>query len=171
MQATGNTQVSCHNPKRMIGFAAGKGGYDYTEAVEGTFKVLGLMISGQEHPPRRKNAIRDLYKLSRAKGAPWCWMEGKNGHGAANNLSVVVPYFKGLLRLQLDGQATAFPDRSKLVGISVDLMNKEILSEHKAFDANDRNPRQGWLPSKSAFGVWEKEDIGMGKYGEHMNAA
>ena len=170
MQATGNTQVSCHNPKRMIGFAAGKGGYYYPEAVEGTFKVPGLIISGQKDLPRRKNAIRDLYTLSRAKGAPWCWIEDKHGHGAANNLSVVIPYFRELLRLQLDGQAKGYPDRSKLVGISVDLVNKHILSRDKAFDANDTNPRQGWLPSMSAFVAWATEDIGVNKYAEYDNA-
>ena len=157
---------SCHNPKRMIGFAAGKGGYYYPEAVKGTFEVPGLMISGQKDKVRRKNGIRDLYKLSREKGAPWCWMEDKYGHGAAKNLSVVLPYFKGLLRLQLGGQSKRFPDRSKLVGISVDLINKKSISENKVFETNDTNPRQGWLPSKSVFDAWSKEDIGVKKYAE-----
>ena len=162
---------SCHNPKRMIGFAAGKGGYYYPEAVKGTFDVPGLMISGQQDKPKRKNAIRDLYKLSREKGAPWCWMEDKHGHGAAKNLSVVMPYFRELLRLQLAGESKKFPDRSKLVGVSVDLVKSKIVSGNKVFDANDTNPKQGWLPSKLVFNAWRKEDIGMGKYAEKENSS
>jgi len=161
---------SCHNPKRMIGFAAGKGGYYYPEPVKGTFEVPGLIISGQKDKYRRKNGIRDLYKLSREKGAPWCWMEDKHGHEAAKNLSVVIPYFRELLRLQLTGESINVADRSKLVGISVNLVNKKILSENKVFDANDTNPKQGWLPSKSVFDMWAKEDIGMEKYAEQENA-
>ena len=160
---------TCHNPKRMIGFAAGKGGYYYPEAVKGSFKVPGLMISGQKDKSRRKNAIRELYRLNRAQGAPWCWMEDKHAHKAANNLSVVIPYFRGLLRLQWDGKVTKFPDRSKLVGVSVDLEKSEILSVNKVFTANDTNPKQAWFPSKVAFDAWKKEDIGVGKYAEQEN--
>jgi hypothetical protein len=95
-------------------------------------------------------------------------MEDKHAHGAANNLSVVLPYFRGLLRLQLEGQSQKFPDRSKLVGISVDLVNKKSISENKVFDADDTNPRQGWLPSKAVFDAWSQEDIGMKKNAEQQ---
>jgi poly(3-hydroxybutyrate) depolymerase len=162
---------SCHNPKRMIGFAAGKGGYYYPDAIEGTFTVPGLMISGQKDLPRRKNAIRELYRLSRAEGAPWCWMEDKHGHGAANNLSVVIPYFRELLRLQLAGESGRSPDRSKLVGVSVDLENRQVLSGSAAFTTSDTSPKQGWLPSELVFDAWKKEDIGAAKYAEQKKSA
>ena len=161
---------SCHNPTRMIGFAAGKGGYYYPEAIKGTYKVPGLMISGKKDKPKRKNAIRELFELNRAQGAPWCWMEDKSSHVEANILSVVIPYFKELLRLQLDGDSKKLPDRSKLVGVSVDLEEGKILSDRKAFDADDTDPKQGWLPSRLVFDAWKREDIGVGKYAEQQKA-
>lgn len=162
---------SCHNPQRLIGFAAAKGGYYFSEPLDETYKVPGLMISGRKDSGRRKKAIRDLFESHRAKGAPWCWMEDKNGHTAAKCLSVVIPYFGELLRLQLDGQQKKLIDRSKLVGVTVDLVNKNITSRSKTFGANDTNLKQGWLPSESIFTLWSRLDIGMQKYAEQSSSA
>ena len=157
---------SCHNPTRMIGFAAVKGGCYYPEPIDETYRVPGLMISGRKDLTRRRTAIRGLFELHRAKGASWCWMEDSSGHDQANVLYIVIPYFRELLRLQLRGRQKGFPDRSKLVGIVVDLVDKRILSERKAFGAQDTNLKQGWLPSKSVFELWSQLDTGMMKYSE-----
>lgn len=155
---------SCHNPERMIGFAAVKGGYYFREPMNKTWEVPGLIISGREDSERRKTEIRNLFELSRAKGSPWCWMEDNSGHEEARVLSVVIPYFRELLRLQLERYQKGFPNRSKLVGIAVDLINKQVLDEKKVFDAQDTNLKQGWLPSKFVFEAWSQVDIGRLKY-------
>lgn len=161
---------SCHNPKRMVGFAATKGGYYFPEPIDGTYKVPGLIISGHKDLARRRKAIRNLFEISRAKGAPWCWMEDSAGHGQANSLSVIIPYFRELLLMQLEGQRKELPDRSKLAGIMVDLANKEILKGKNVFDAKNTNLKQGWLPSKTVFDVWSQLDTGMHKYAEQENS-
>jgi poly(3-hydroxybutyrate) depolymerase len=156
---------SCHNPKRMIGFGATKGGYYFPKPIDGSYEVPGLIVSGQKDLARRRIGIRKIYELNRAKGAPWCWLEDNTGHGQAKTLSVVIPYFTELLRMQLGGEQ-GLPDRSKLVGVSVDLVNKEILNGEKKFSAKDTDLKQGWLPSKSIFDAWSQLDIGTEKYAE-----
>ena len=149
---------TCHNPKRMIGFAAAKGGYYYPEPIEGTYKVPGLLISGGQDLARRKNEIRSLFESHRKQGAPWCWMEDSYGHGTANTLDVILPYFKELLQIRLASDNNALIPVSTRIGVTVDLHTKTIV-KNKAVTAGT-----GFLPSKNIFELWAKQDNGENKY-------
>ena len=156
--------LSCHIPKRMLGFVASKGGYYFPETIRQTYRVPGLVISGIEDLERRRMAIRKLFESHRSKGAPWCWMEDQTGHKPGNTLSVVLPFFQELIKMQLGEQGSLMVDRSKLSGILVNLPTKTVLEESKPFDGRARDKRQGWLPSKKVFDLWSSQDVGNLKY-------
>ena len=88
---------SCHQPKRMLGFAAGKGGYYFPEPVADTYDVPGLLISGAKDLERRRQAIRELYEHHHAHGAPWILSEDNYGHEVADTLNLVIPFFRSLV--------------------------------------------------------------------------
>ncbi len=157
---------SCHNPYRMAGFAAVKGGWYFPAPIEGTYDVPGLLISGRRDLARRRTGIRSLFVLHRAMcGAPWCWLEDEGGHEEGKCLSVVIPYFRDLLEQQLGGGVRG-TGRSKLSGVVIDLEGQRILREDAVFGLGDRDPEQGWLPSRAAFEAWSRLDVGKRKLSE-----
>ncbi len=157
---------TCHNPKRMIGFAAIKGGYYFPRPVDGTYNVPGLVISGEKDLVRRRQATRTLFESHRKNGAPWCWMEDAFGHEEAECFSVVIPYFKALLRLRLKTHGAALLDIPKDAGVTIDLVDKRILHDGMNKGDEDNHLRSGFLPSKTVFQAWALLDIGKRKYAE-----
>jgi predicted esterase len=155
---------SCYNPGRMLGFVAMKGGHYFPQPTRETFRVPGLIISGAEDSDRCRKAIRELFEYHRNYGAPWCWMEDEHGHNHVD-LTIVTQYLKGLLSLKLDGPSKMGKiDRSKLVGITVDLETKQIISEEEIWNFENTKVREGWLPSRAVYDIWAEQDIGPKKY-------
>jgi len=157
---------SCHNPKRMIGFAAVKGGYYYPEPIEGTYKVPGLVISGEQDLIRRRIEIRTLFESHRKHGAPWCWMEDDYGHGVADTLDVVLPYFMELIRMRLPAGSKTLQAITKDAGVAVDLRTKSILEDGAIFFGESVDLGTAFLPSADVFKVWARHDTGKRKYFE-----
>jgi poly(3-hydroxybutyrate) depolymerase len=155
---------SCYNPTRLIGFAAVKGGHYFPAPIDGSYNVPALIISGKKDLNRRRIAIRNLFERGKRNGAPWCWMEDNHGHQEANCLSIIIPYFKELLQMQLTSEQEKKINRSKLAGITVDLTNKKILQEKSLFNHQNTNYKEGWLPSVEVFNIWAKLDTGRIKY-------
>ncbi|MFC1885796.1 hypothetical protein ACFLZM_01895 [Thermodesulfobacteriota bacterium] len=157
---------SCYNPKRMIGFAAIKGGYYFPNPVDGTYSVPGLVVSGEKDLVGRRKAIRTLFESHRKIGAPWCWMEDAGGHEEAECLSVVIPYFKELIRLRLKNPGMALQDIPKRAGVTVNLVNKRVLHAGITIGNEDNHLKTGFLPSETVFQAWTLLDIGKRKYAE-----
>lgn len=155
---------SCHKPKRMIGFAAAKGGYYYPEPVDGTYDVPGLMISGEQDLARRRKEIRSLFESHRKHGAPWCWMEDAYGHGTASTLDVIFPYFKELIRLRLPAASDTLNAISKNSGVTVNLETQTIIDKKAGALSNTTDLRSGYLPSATVFKIWLQHDTGSRKY-------
>jgi len=155
---------SCHRPKRMIGFVAAKGGYYYPEPVDGTYKVPGLIISGEQDLARRKIEIRSLFESHRKHGAPWCWMEDAYGHGTASTLDVIIPYFRELIRLRLPATGNTLVAISKDEGVIASLETKTILNRKASAPTDNTDPRSAFLPSVSVFKIWLQHDTGKRKY-------
>lgn len=158
---------SCYNPKRMIGFAAAKGGYYYPEPITGTYQVPGLLVSGEQDLARRRKEIRSLFESHRKQGAPWCWMEDEFGHGTASTLGVILPYFRELLRLRLATDSKSLKAISKNDGVTVDLKTKKLRIDKAATAGNELGVESGFLPSVNVFDLWALQDVGKRKYIEH----
>ncbi len=157
---------SCYNPRRIIGFAAIKGGYYYPDPMPETYKVPGLIISGRTDLPRRRAAVRKLFESHREKGALWCWMEDDAGHETnQQSESAVQLYLEGCVRLRLQTVASSkiSPEHR---GVTVDLFSKEILHEGVPLGEEVGNPRIGFLPSQDAWQAWSRTDTGSLKYSE-----
>lgn len=88
---------SCHQPKRMLGFVAVKGGYYFPQPVEGTYDVPALLIAGARDLPRRREAIRRLFQDNTSRGAPWTLHEDRGGHDESSMRAVVLPWIRALL--------------------------------------------------------------------------
>lgn len=161
---------SCHNPKRMIGFAAIKGGYYFPEPIGGTYDVPGLVVSGKRDLDRRRRGIGSLFELHRAKQAPWCWLEDTGGHGAGESSGFVIEYFRELLKLRFKDDGRTLLAIPKGAGVTVDLVNKKILSKGLNFKDKGSEVRNGWLPSENIFKAWAKIDVGQEKYAEQKNS-
>ena len=162
---------TCHNPKRMIGFAAAKGGYYYPEPIEGTYQVPGLLISGEQDLARRKIEIRTLFESHRKHGAPWCWMEDAYGHGTADTLEVVIPYFRELLQMRLSADNNGLKAIAKDAGVIVDLRTKTIRKDVTATNGGNTDPFTAFLPSMKIFERWAQHDTGKNKYLSPVNQA
>lgn len=158
---------SCHNPKRMIGFAAAKGGYYYPEPIEGTYQVPGLLVSGEQDLPRRRKEIRSLFESHREHGAPWCWMEDAYDHGTALTLEVILPYFRELIRMRLTANNSALKAIAKNAGVTVDLRTKTMRKDDALILQQGPIVKTGFLPATSVFKIWAQHDTGKRKYIEH----
>lgn len=162
---------SCHNPNRMVGFAAAKGGYYYPEPVAGTYEVPGLVISGEQDLARRRKEIRALFESHRRHGAPWCWMEDAEGHGTARTLDVIIPYFRELLRIRLPSGDGALLNVPTDFGVTVDLETKTIRKQEGRGSGQKAGLRTAVLPSLAVFEAWAKQDNGQRKFLELPNQA
>jgi hypothetical protein len=161
---------SCHNPKRMIGFAAIKGGYYFPEPIDGTYGVPGLVVSGRKDLQRRRTAIDRLFALHRAKQAPWCWLEDKGGHGAGESFGFVIEYFRELLKLRFKENGRTLRAIPKGAGVTIDLTSKKILGKGVNFEGKNSEVRHAWLPSEKLFKAWAKLDTGQEKYAERKKS-
>jgi hypothetical protein len=148
----------------MLGFVAMKGGFYFPQPTRESFRVPGLVISGAKDHDRGRKAIRELFEYHRSNGAPWCWMEDEHGHNHVD-LTIVTQYLKGLMSLKLDQPSERGKvDRSKLVGITVDLETKQIMSEAELWNFENTDVREGWLPSRAVYQIWSEQDTGPKKY-------
>ncbi len=155
---------SCHNPKRLIGFVAIKGGFYFPKPKSGTFDVPGLMISGHRDQERRRINIRRLFEQHRRQGAPWCWMEDNGGHRVGGTSAVVLPYIRQLLALRLPPGNRQPKPLDHASGVTIDLKTQKILHPGLPTPKDHTNPLTGYLPSRAVHEVWAKMDIGQGKY-------
>ena len=127
---------SCHKPERMLGFAAGKGGYYFPEPKEQTYRVPGLLISGAQDQNRRRHALRELFKDHRKQGAPWCLLEDSAGHEQADTLNAVIPFFRGIVQAEKHSWFA-------------------LNDAHISNDDVSRNPDFAYCPSTEFYQVWQ----------------
>lgn len=157
---------SCYNPKRLIGFVAIKGGYYYPQAIDGSYSVPGLIVSGEMDLPRRRTAIRRLFESYRKQGAPWCWLEDSSGHEPFPVQPVVRAYVKDLVNLRLQALRSPLDVLPKAGGVTIDVVHNTILHEGVPLGDETRNPEIGFLPSRAVFESWAEIDIGERKFAE-----
>ena len=156
---------SCYNPRRLISFVSVKGGIFFPEPQKETYRVPGLIISGEKDLERRRNAIQSLFETHRKLGAPWCWMEEKRiGHSEGECRTVAIPYLKSVLKTGTDAGTGSVKRIDPVSGIWVDLIKQETMKPDAVSVSVEKNINMGWLPDKDVFVKWKKLDNGPDKY-------
>jgi pimeloyl-ACP methyl ester carboxylesterase len=153
---------SCHDPRRLLGFVAVKGGIYIQEPLDETYQVPGLVISGELDLGKRRKAIRYLFEAHRNHDAPWCWMEERGqGHKEGECLFVAAPFLKSILGMRLNKNNKRIREDISSEGLWLDLANQKIFQKGHL---NHDHLKTGWLPGADVFEKWKTLDNGAKKY-------
>jgi pimeloyl-ACP methyl ester carboxylesterase len=155
-----NYEFVCWKPERVIAFVVNKGGIYFTAlAPKPARNVPGLIFTGENDYPPRKDILKGIYSLNRRVGALWVFAEEpKAGHEIGQTQKLAGLFFDEIIPLRLQetlsgsGVSGSLKTLSISQGFAGDLKSKKFIP---MTDELGNYFAVSWLPTLKFAEAWQ----------------
>jgi poly(3-hydroxybutyrate) depolymerase len=155
-----NYEFVCWKPERVIAFVVNKGGIYFTALAPKTARnVPGLIFTGENDYPPRKDILKGIYSLNRRVGALWVFAEEpKTGHEIGHTQKLAGIFFDEVIPLRMQKISSGSGISDSLQSLSINQGYAGDIKSGKFIGMTDDLSNYfaiSWLPTLKFAQAWQ----------------
>jgi hypothetical protein len=155
-----NYEFVCWKPERVIAFVVNKGGIYFTAlAPKAARNVPGLIFTGEDDFPPRKDILKGIYSLNRRVGALWVFAEEpKAGHEIGQTQKLAGIFFNEIIPMRMHKKSSESDISNTLQSLLINQGYAGDIKSGKFIGMTDDLSNYfavSWLPTLKFAEAWQ----------------